>query len=195
MRRRSKFPCRRIGITLLLLAGCAPVQQDSADVIARTTVLQGDASVHPEIEGNVAKYNVRMPFVLRLRNKTSNVTPIAVQICASLDRTIFAQIRRDLSTPQVPCFKPGTAVAPANLGDDPRGMQLFLSSGNAHNYYSARRRIDQRDHVDVFVAGIRGRSGEIVSSGTVYAIVFIDDNQNRVIDQSEYDLLELVVAR
>jgi hypothetical protein len=180
---------------MLLLAGCA--HQTPADrVIPRTTVLQGGAPMRPEtVEGNRAKYKVTTPFVLRVRNKTPNASPTAVQICASPDRAIFDQVRRGLMTAQVPCYRPGTGMATSRGGDDPRGMELFLSSGDGHNYYTVDRRIDQGDHVDIFVAGIRGLSAENLSSGTVYAIVFIDDNQNRVIEDTEYELLELVIGR
>ena len=182
-----------IGVALWWLAACA--HQDAAErAMPRTTLLQGGAPVRPEtLEGNRARYRVKPPFVLRVRKQAPELSPIAVQICASLERRIFDQVRPGLSTSQVPCYRPGTGMATSS--EDPRDLELLLSSGDGHNYYSADRRIDQRDYMDIFVAGIWERSGTNASTRTVYAIVFIDDNQNRVIEATEYELMELVVGR
>ena len=175
-------------LLLLLFAAGSTLAADSRIVVFE----QGKSVKADSASGRLAKYTVGIPFVLRV---LTTQPPEAIQVCASRDRKVLEQVKTGLHIAKIPCFMIGTGMATSGPGDDPRKMELFLSDGDGHNYYSPERRVDGSGHTDLFIAGLVGTSGKNETGGTVHAIVFVDDNRNNLIEDREYELLELVIRR
>src|SRR5262245_4748296 len=184
-------------VCLALASAPAFAQAPKAAVLVAaplTTVLQAGKPVAPELrQGRSIRYRVKPPFVLRVRGDGGGPPTVAIQVCASAHPRIFEQIKPGGWVAAVPCYRPGTGMATSARGEDPRQMRLFLSDGEGHNYYHTDRRVDRAGYSDIHVTGVTGTTGEPVTSGTIYAIVFVDHNRNGVVDESEYELLEITL--
>jgi mono/diheme cytochrome c family protein len=180
----------------LLLAGLSAVAAAAAAqaVDTRVGVLQEGRPVAAALRfGRLSTYQVATPFVLRVAGLPGRALPRAIQVCASRDRRIFDQVKPGLPTGKAACFADGTGIASSGLNDDPRRSRLFLSSGDGHNYYNSLRRVDGAGYSDIFVTGIAESPSHAV--GTVYAILFVDDNGDEVMDDAEFAFLELAVVQ
>ena len=175
---------------VLVLSGCAA--NTAVQRQPRVQVLKaGQPQVAPLAQDRLTRYAVNLPFVIRVRAQA----PVTIQVCASDSARIFEQMRPGVPAQEVPCYRVGTGMATSRRGDDPRGMRLFLSDGSAHNYYSAERRVDGPGYSDLYVANIVGRDVQPFRGGTVYAVVFVDDNRHRVMDDAEFEFLELRLTK
>jgi mono/diheme cytochrome c family protein len=162
----------------------------------RVALLQGGQPVQAAARSDrTATFHVSTPFVIRVAFAAGRAAPNAIQLCASRDRRIFDQVKPGIATSKVPCYGEGTGMATSSIGDDPRGLRLFLSKGDGHNYYNSIRRVDASAYSDLFVNGIAEVSGAPIAVGTVYVIVFVDDNGDRNMDASEFEFLELAVIQ
>jgi hypothetical protein len=166
------------------------------------TILSSGVPLTPEFsEEGVLKFRIeKFPFVFlipmlnRQIDASHFVKQVPIQICATTDRRVFSQVKSGVNLTGIPCFRPGTGMATSKRGDSPQSMRLFLSDGDAHNYFSDDRRIDGAQYSSLYINGIVKRNGDTSFTGPIYVVIYRDKNMNGIVDELEYDLLILEIA-
>jgi hypothetical protein len=198
MKNNSRIAC--LVIVLLVLTSCAKkMDLDSVGYVGTPktgiAIVQHDREIQPELLNNgVAKYEIEnkpfvifVPITIGQDSSSSDNTQVPIQICASLDEKIFTQIRKKTALSKILCYKSGTGMA-QRQNESPQDKKLIVGNGNAHNYFSADRRIDGKQYSAIYIKEIRKRYGAPIRSGTIYMIIFKDRNADKVVDEEEYEL-------
>ncbi len=124
----------------------------------------------------------REPFEIR-----SPKTKAVLQICAWTDDSIFAQIDQGKSVGDIFYFAEGHGMADTASGS----AQLFLTNEANHYFDEGRRRPISAQQDSIFISKIRNDQGPVLDWPTLYLVVFIDENENGVVDNGEFDRIVL----
>ena len=114
-----------------------------------------------------------------------------VQICAWLDDSIFAQIAPDKKIDDVPYFSDGTGIADSKFGT-PR---LRLEN-QAHNYFDDSRRRTISDQQDsIYISKLSQGEKELTEWPTVYLVVFVNQEEDKIVTTDEFERIVLEFER
>jgi hypothetical protein len=126
----------------------------------------------------------RAPFEMRCPHSEGDI-----QICAWSDASIFDAISPGKKISEIPYFVPGTGMA-----DTEFGSPVLRLSNISHNYISgSRRRVISNQQDSIFFSSMREvqNGATLTNWPTVYLVVFVNLNQDHVIDPHEYECLIL----
>ena len=194
-----------------LLAACAgPPPKPGVEF----SIVQNGRAAGPALGANGAMvYSLRRgePFTILVPKPTpdraggsGHLAPI--RICASADPGIFSGIGTGRSIGTLQCLNGATAMA-GSASDSPRGVDLLVSKGDAHNAFDERNSvmglhhtaINVRQIVDFEVIGKRcyGNTcldktrGIPFTAPALHLVVFSNANGNGTVDAGEYILVTL----
>jgi len=115
----------------------------------------------------------------------------AVQICAWLDDSIFADINSDRKIEDVLYFSPGTGMADSEFGT-PR----LRIENRAHNYFAESRRRQISEQQDsIYISSLTQEGNPLKDWPPVYLVVFVNRDQNDEIAADEFERIVLEFAR
>ncbi|MFC1884799.1 hypothetical protein ACFL2O_08515 [Thermodesulfobacteriota bacterium] len=184
--------------SIVLITGCATINVDTKDYagspIMRAAFIQNGKTVSVNQSGNSSTLVLAdEPFSILLPNDNEYR---AIQICASLDNRIYNQLAKSKKLQTVPCFRTGTGMAPSPKGSK-RGWFLRIRKGKSHNYYPESRTVNGRKYRLIRIAGMNySKNKDKMKDGSpVYMIIFIDKNNNRVVDRNEYEFFTIKISR
>ena len=160
---------------LLAVTGCVPVRdgESAAEIVFR----QDDKVMKGEHAGGVATFALaNRPFDIVLPASVSRV-----QICAAANAGIFGQVARK----PAPCFAPGTGMAVTREEETGGWLLRLTPQGTAHNYFDESRMAVEAGGRVIHVKGFAPHSAVDRFAQTIYLLVFVDANGNRVADLGE----------
>jgi len=115
----------------------------------------------------------------------------AVQICAWIDDSIFAEIAPDKKVQDVPYFTPGTGMT-----DSTFSTAALRLEKRAHNYYDESRRRKISDEEDsIYVSSLVQEDKKLTQWPTLYLVVLVNRDQNDEIATDEFERIILEFAR
>jgi hypothetical protein len=187
----------KIMILLVLISGCSNIDIDNKNFPGSSSlgvcILQNAnpvSIIHLTNQDIVSLDGSK--FTILTPNKTEYE---AVKVCASFNKDIFEQIRINRHTRNIPCFAPGTGMA-VDKEEKYHGYKLRLKNGNAHNHFNTSRTKNGKKYRQIDISSIIYKdisNTERVSFGVVYVVIFIDLNNDKIIDGNEFELLTLKV--
>jgi hypothetical protein len=126
----------------------------------------------------------RAPFEMRCPHFEADI-----QICAWSDASIFDALSAGKKIEEIPYFAPGTGMADTDFGSP----VLYLSNLSHNHFSESRRRVISNQQDSIFVSSMWDavNGATLTNWPTVYLVVFVNLNQDDVIDAHEYECLIL----
>jgi hypothetical protein len=116
---------------------------------------------------------------------------VVLQICAWTDDSIFKKISENKSLKDIPFLKPGTGIA-----DGGHTVTSLVLNRNGNNYLYSDRLLSGDSKINrAIFSKIRfnGKTTQLSEwDKTIFMVIFMDFNKNKIVDRSEFDLFELV---
>jgi len=131
---------------------------------------------------------VKENFEIRVPNRNKDVV---LQICAWTDDSIFKNISENKSLKDIPFLKPGTGIAARRY----TATTLVLKA-NGNNYLYSDRLLSSNSKINRAIFSKIWFNGKTIQLSewdkTVFMVIFIDFNKNKIMDRGEFDLFELI---
>lgn len=130
-----------------------------------------------EVEVGDVPFELRAPALVRARG---------IKVCAWKDDSIFSLVYPDVNTVQTP-FQYGRGLATTAAGDG----TLYLNN-EGFNYFAEARISRVSDYqIAGYVSSYFIRSESLAVHDSVYLIIFMDQNDNAIMERDEYDFVIL----